>query len=641
MAHFLELEQVVGRCWHRWASAAQSYPGHPEAAVALDELRERLAVFYHGLGGPGGVRLAAASRSFSSHRLSLRQRLGLGKEELVDRPTLDWDTMLLPQRIDCFPERKLNEKLYLWLAAYFAHAGAATRRPRDPLQADLLALRAAHATTRRVLEHWPGLRGPYAVLTEAVRNIRPRRSVTGWEAAVEEAILHLLGADGPMAGMAGQALDAIVDSTMDRLPFKAPRGYRSFLPVPLWGDVVRRGVSPDRGGDEEPGGRSAEGNERRFKARRRASDQAQRNDQLVFNRFEYVLSVAEMVNVNRSVEDDDLDAARQAADTLEAITVGHHRRGTASRLRLDLELSPQAVDTQPLATEHAYPEWDYTRHGYHRDHCRVVAEPAGEGGEDWKPDAAAWRCIRAVKRQFEAFRPRRQVLTAQSDGDELDLCALVRSFADRRSGGAGSDRVYLQARHAARDLAVAVLVDASLSTDSWIDNRRILDVEKEAVLALTHGLTACGDDHAVFSFTSRQRKWVSVTTLKDFDEPLNERVRRRLQALKPGYYTRIGAALRHVAGRLGERPNRHRLLLLLTDGKPNDLDHYEGRYGVEDTRRAIREARSSGLAVFGITVDSKAREYFPYLFGRGAFAIVGRIGKLPAALPAIYHHITR
>lgn len=103
----------------------------------------------------------------------------------------------------------------------------------------------------------------------------------------------------------------------------------------------------------------------------------------------------------------------------------------------------------------------------------------------------------------------------------------------------------------------------------------------------------------------------------------------------------MGAAIRHVVTHLAERPNRHRLLLLLTDGKPNDLDHYEGRYGLEDTRRAIREARRAGLAVFGITVDRKARDYFPYLFGRGAYAIVGRLSRLPHALPALYRQITR
>ena len=112
-----------------------------------------------------------------------------------------------------------------------------------------------------------------------------------------------------------------------------------------------------------------------------------------------------------------------------------------------------------------------------------------------------------------------------------------------------------------------------------------------------------------------------MLTVKDFDEELSPKVIRRIQALKPGQYTRMGAAVRHIHAQLAERPQRHRLMLILTDGKPNDTDHYEGRYGIEDTRMAIREAREAGTRVFGVTVDEHARDYFPYIFGRGAYAI--------------------
>jgi nitric oxide reductase NorD protein len=128
--------------------------------------------------------------------------------------------------------------------------------------------------------------------------------------------------------------------------------------------------------------------------------------------------------------------------------------------------------------------------------------------------------------------------------------------------------------------------------------------------------------------------------VKDFEESLNPKVIRRIQALKPGQYTRMGAAIRHVCSQMTERPHRHRLMLILTDGKPNDIDHYEGRYGIEDTRMAIREAREAGMRVFGVTVDEHARDYFPYIFGRGAYAIFPSIARLPSALPAIYRHIT-
>jgi nitric oxide reductase NorD protein len=126
---------------------------------------------------------------------------------------------------------------------------------------------------------------------------------------------------------------------------------------------------------------------------------------------------------------------------------------------------------------------------------------------------------------------------------------------------------------------------------------RVRDIEKESLLILTHALSACGDEHAIFTFTSKRRLAVQVETVKEFCEPLSAGTNRCIGGMKPGHYTRIGAAIRHVSARLGERPHRGRLLLVVTDGKPNDTDHYEGRYGIEDTRRAIQEARRKGQAV--------------------------------------------
>ena len=379
---------------------------------------------------------------------------------------------------------------------------------------------------------------------------------------------------------------------------------------------------------------------RRRHARRRANDQTRRRDPLILNRFETILGLAEMANLARPVEDDDAEAARKAAEELDEIAIGQHERQAATKLRLDLNLPSQAAEAAALPAETlAYPEWDYGSRAYHPAHCRVIAEAAATEGEDWHPDAAALRRICRVRRQFEALRPRRRILLAQPDGEELDLSALVRAVADRRAGAPGSERVYSTARQDVRDLAVAVLVDVSLSTDAWMEDRRMLDVEKEALLALAAGLDACGDEHAIFTFTSRRRQAVWVRTVKDFTERFDARVARRIQALHPGHYTRMGAAVRHAARCLADRPQGRRLLLLLTDGKPNDADHYEGRYAIEDTRMAIREARRVGTRVFGITVDREARDYFPYLFGPGAYVIFPHITRLPMALPAIYRQV--
>lgn len=644
MVGFLEPEEAVGRWWHRWLGGAESYPRYDDQAAQLDVVLPRLGVFFRGLGGPGALRLSAAQARGSRHRLGLRQRLAHGEAEPWEQARMDHEALVLPARIACFPSRQLNERLYFWLSAYFAHVAPVAVIPEDPLRADLMSLQQSLRAVDRTLAQWPGLRSDYGELCAAVRSVRPRRPLKGVEADLEAVIDHLLGGPAP-SGRSAMAMLAAVRSAEPGAvqPFDAPRNYRTFLPVPLWGVVAETAPhgTGSPGSEEATGAQSRDAGERRRKARRRRQDQAQRDDALLLNRFETLLSVTEMINLNRMVEDDDPEAARRALDDMDQVTLSQHSRHSASRLKLDLELTAPEVDTEALHAECTYPEWDYQRGCYHRDHCRVLAQPAvRDGSSRWRPDVATRRRIRAVRRQFEALRPRRQVFSAQRDGDELDLASLVRSVADRRAGGAGSDQIYLQARPAARDLAVAVLMDVSLSTDAWVDNRRVLDVEKESVLALCYGLAACGDEHAVYAFSSRKRQRVYVSTVKDFREPVHGGFVERLQGLQPGYYTRMGAAVRHVSAQLARQPQRHRLLLLLSDGKPNDFDHYEGRYGVEDTRRAIRETRAQGMHVFGITIDRKARDYFPYLFGRGGYAMVARPGKLPAALPRIYRQLT-
>jgi nitric oxide reductase NorD protein len=635
MLDFLELEETVGKAWHRLVGSGVSYQRHPEHGVALDEVRGRLAVFFRGLGGEFGVQLAGIAPKASSHRLRLWQRVGIAEERL-EQPGRDTATLFLPPRIELFPSRVLNDALYTWLAAYFVHVPVDPITDADTLHRDLLVLRRTKRTVEAVLEACPGLSDPYRDLCRAMVEARPRRSLTRVETEVERVVLGLLGGEDTRSAL-WDAMTGEAD-----LP-SSPLDYQTFLPVPLWGDAWARDVgSTPREGDDPAGASNlAPSDTRKRFAARRESDQAQRKDPFVLNRFEKILAIAEMINVNRPSDDSEDENAEKAADEFEELPLSNQKGKPATRLKFDLDLPPEAVDTAALTADLTYPEWDYTRKAYLPAHCRVLAAPASEQGERWEPDDAARRRIRRVRRQFEALRPKHEILRAQPDGEELDVDALVRARSDLRAGGIGSDRVHLASRRQAHDLAVTILVDVSLSTDVWTDDHRVLDVEKDALLALAHGLAACGDQNAILTFTSRRRSWVRVETVKDFDEPFGEEVIRRISALKPGYYTRIGAAVRHATAKLAEQPNRQKLLLVLTDGKPNDIDHYEGRFGVEDTRRAVMEARRAGVRVFGVTVDREAQSYFPTLFGRGGYSIVSQIAKLPAALPAIYRHLLR
>ncbi len=642
MWEFWELEEQIGRSWHRLVGQADSYPFHQEAVVTLDSLRASLSVFFRGLGGTPGLTLAAGMPQSSGHRLKLRQRLGLEQESLP-QAARNTERLLLPASIACFSSVVLNRRLYFWLAAFFALAQEPSRqRPTDPLQADLAFLHRAYWTSLNVCRQYPGLAQSYQVLCEALNTLRPHRSLPKQEQAVETVILALLNNECTN-DLGNQFLTAIQQPTPDFTRWHASKRYQPFLPVPLWGEISTN-LKPQNltsTASEQTDGSSQQNEQdtRKRKAERKKHEQSERNDPLLLNRFEKLMSWAEMVNVNRAVEDEDEDTAKEVADRMEELALSPHERKASTKLKFDLDLAPNDVDTTTLISECTYPEWDYRHNHYNDDHCRVISQIAAEEGEQWEPDLLARRRLRQIRRQFEALRPKREILRRQLDGTEPDMDALVRAHCDFAASGNGSDQVYITARQQARDLAVAILVDVSLSTDSWIDNHRVLDVEKEALTALAAGLDACGDAFAIYTFTSRKRQYVRVSTVKDFASPFSSQVLRRIAALRPGYYTRMGTALRHTHKQLAQRPERYRLLLLLSDGKPNDLDHYEGRYGIEDTRQAIMEARQSGLTVFGITVDRKAQDYFPYLFGRSNHAIVGRLDRLTQVLPILYQQL--
>ncbi|GGH12879.1 protein norD [Alsobacter metallidurans] len=638
MFEFLELEETVGKAWHRLVGGAATYPRHPAHAVALADLSGPLAVMFRGLGGEPGVQLAGTAARKSPHRLGWRQRIGVGEERL-EQPGRDPATLFLPERIALFPDATLNRALYLWLAAWFSIVPVETIADVDPLRRDLAILRRARRTTLATLSAFPGLVRDHAQLCQAVAAARPVRPMPPLEREVEGIILAALGAREPPPGA---LWDTVVHDAP--LPAAAPAGYQPFLPCPLWGDAWLRTEAASRGEAEEVAALPSsvpQDTRKRFAVREGSAQERGERDPLILNRFEKILAMAEMINVDRPSDDDEDEDADKAADDLEELTVGQRTGKPASKLKFDLDLPPEAVDATPLTAELTYPEWDWRKRAYLPSHCRVLAAPASEEGETWEPDQDGLRLIRRVRRQFEALRPRREILRGQQDGAELDLDALVRARCDIAAGNAGNDRVHLQSRAQAHDIAVTLLVDVSLSTDAWVNERRVLDVEKQAALVLAHGLAACGDSHSILSFTSRRRSWVRVETVKGFDEPLSQAVERRIGALRPGYYTRIGAAVRHAAAQLAGRPNLRKLLLVLTDGKPNDVDHYEGRFGIEDTRKAVGEARRMGLGVFGVTIDANAQSYFPTLFGQGGYAIVGDIARLPAALPGLYRQATR
>lgn len=628
-----EPEETVGKLWHAYASRLDGLPVHEGARVDLSQVSGRLAVLFRGLGGDGAVEIRPVAEETSHHRLSWLRRLGTWADRLP-RASFDGAVLRLPESLAVFPDARANAALYLWLATAAAGlTGLTPAQESDPLRADLAAIDLAEAMTRRALELAPGFAALHADLCALTLAARHLPALPPAEAAVEARLRRALGDPAPLPP----------------LPARTPRRYRAFRPVAMWPDLREPAQSEttaveNRATEGAPEEAAEEKTARR--ARRRKADQAERRDSLILHKFEAILSMAEFLNLNRRVEDDDEDSARKAADDQDEIALAQISKAPATRLKLHLDLAPEDVDREAVAGQFTYPEWDVTRRRYMADHVRVLATraEASKTTPRFRDDPRAAARIRAVRRQFEALHPTRVSVPGFADGDELDTERAVRARVDFLANGEANDRVWRQTRPERRDLAVSILLDVSRSTESAIpghghEGRAVIDIEREALAALAWGLDACGDSFAIHAFSSLKRSRVFVQEVKSFAEPMAGDTEERIAALNPGHYTRLGAAMRHVSAGLAKQARKRRLLLVITDGKPNDLDHYEGRHGIEDSRMAVIEARRAGHAVYGITVDRDGKSWFPRIFGQGGFSVIPHPEKLTAALPAIYRQL--
>jgi nitric oxide reductase NorD protein len=289
---------------------------------------------------------------------------------------------------------------------------------------------------------------------------------------------------------------------------------------------------------------------------------------------------------------------------------------------------------QDLPPGIGYPEWDCDIGRYRPHGVTVHTAVADEGDEGWASEMLATRAslLRRVQQQFERLRARRARLNGQHRGDDIDLVAYVRAIVDRRAGLAFDERVYTDVRPARRGLALSLLVDVSGSTDMQVTHAlQVIDVEKIAVLLATTAFDALGDPYNVLSFTGRGAADVRVRTVKSFSERSGATVRRRVAALSPEGGTRMGAAIRHATALLVRQPAGHRLLLILSDGRPNDVGYMDS-YAIEDARQAIHEARAAGVFPFCLTVDRDGAEYLPHVFGATGHVIIRNPEGLPNAL---------
>jgi nitric oxide reductase NorD protein len=616
------MEEFVGKIWDRFItnSANRHYP---DAIVYLDEVRRTAGIFFRALGGEGGLRIENATDSELHARRSILQRIaGTGKK--MQYAWRDEETLRLPESIALFPERQLNRELYLWLTALSVVPAAVSAKGENWISRN-------QYRTRKTLQTWPGLDRSYQKLLSAHLQQRPApETLSAGEASQEKAIR--LALSDPAA--------------------KVSLEYAKHPPQPvsLWlhpSPPEQEFISGAAPHDPDlPEQQDKESNKKQDKQqKRKKGDRTEAPDGkggLMSFRLETLWSWAEYTKVDRTSVDDEDDNAMQTAEDMDNITLAQDSETTAGKIKLDLDLPSEQYDDIVLGEGIAVDEWDYRQQHLQKDHCRLQVMISRQA----KPMELPARLrpqAHKIRRQFEALRPERHWVSRQTEGTELDLENYINFLTDRKHGHVNSDTpVYRDVRNLSRDLSCLLLADLSLSTDAHINNNaRVIDVIRDSLYLFAEALTATGDRFALHGFSSRNRNHIRFYNIKSFNDNYDNDIRGHIDAIRPGYYTRMGAAIRYATKLLAKEASSQKLLLILTDGKPNDLDKYEGRYGIEDTRMAVLEAEKLGLRPFCVTIDEQAEDYLPYLFGSRSYVLVRNAEELPRKLPLLYLRLTK
>ncbi len=294
-------------------------------------------------------------------------------------------------------------------------------------------------------------------------------------------------------------------------------------------------------------------------------------------------------------------------------------------------------DSAPLFSFYTYPEWDFRRSDYRQDWC-TVKEMASKGSSGSFVGDVLKRYkgqVSSLRRQFEMIRQDYNVIKRQRDGQEIDVDAFVEAYTDVMAELSPSEHLYHRLVRNRRDIAVLFLVDMSASTEGWI-NRAI----KESLVLMATAMECVGDQYAIYGFSGMRRTGCQYFVIKEFQDEFSTKVKERITGIRPKDYTRMGPAIRHSVEKLGDVEARIKILLTLSDGKPEDYDEYKGPYAIEDTRMALFEAKQQGIKPFCITIDKEARQYLPRLYGAANYVLVPDVRLLHKRVPEIYRILT-
>ena len=598
MLHYwLEFEESMGKSWDRYLNK-KVHKFHEDARVNFEDISKNLHIFHRLMGGEKAKELHITDKRYVETSRTLLEKISfLGKEFFLSWQ--DEESLYLPASFAYFATKEQNEMLYYWLVA--------------------LAAQVKNVSNHNLIEE----------NQKAVRYLRDRYA--GFDHFYTEATAYLMAKYEQL-------------SFLKSLDEQSNESLIETYPNPLWIYPPAITIAPALNNEESEEPLREEGKEKsqelQMKKQTEQIDDKHETDGFLAFLPESLMSIFEQVNVDRCEDDSFDEDALYHAEDLDEITVGQKQANLAARIKMDLELLPDKTITYPLGKGHYVDEWDYQKNDYLIKYARILPQVTLNVVPIELPQRLR-KTVKKIQGELDMLKLDRIKNDRLPYGDELNIDSWI-EYMSHQDKSMHHQNFYVTYEKKTRDMATLLLADISLSTEGGITQEmRIIDVIKDSLMVFSEALEKLEDKFAIYTFSSLQNKKVYFNIIKNFKDRYDDLIRGRINSIKPQYYTRMGAAIREATKILDKQQSANKLLLIISDGKPNDEDRYDGRYGIEDTKKALQEIKKKGITPFCITIDLDAKEYLSYLFGRNGYAIVRDGEKLPKVLTEVYINLTK
>ena len=597
MLHYwLEFEESIGKVWDKYLNKKVN-KFHEDERVYFTDISKSLTIFHHLLGGEQGKELHVTDKRYVDTSRTLLQKVSfLGKEFFLTWQ--DEKSIYLPASFAYFSTKEQNEMLYYWLIAMVTRVDISSYNLKEQN-------------------------------SQAVTDLTSKYS--GFEHFYKNATHYL-----------SEQFEQL--SFINSFEEKNNEDLINDYPNPLWiyPPIITNNKTSNSDEEEELQREQDKDKTDTLEMKKQSNQMDDNKETDGFLAFlpESLMSIFEQVNVDR-MEDDSFDEdALYHAEDLDEITIGKKQANLSSRIKMDLDLQPDMTEIYPLGKGHLIDEWDYRKNDYLINYVRIKPQVTLNVTPIELPKRLK-KTVKKIQGELDLLELDRIKNDRLPYGDEINMDTWI-DYKGHQNKSMHHQNFYTTYEKKTRDMATLILADVSLSTEGGItQDVRIIDVIKDGLIVFSEALEKLQDKFAIYSFSSLQNKKVYFNIIKNFNDKYSDLIRGRIDSMQPQYYTRLGAAIRESAKILDKQQSANKLLLIISDGKPNDEDRYDGRYGIEDTKKAIEEVKKKGITPFCITVDLDAKEYLSYLFGRNGFAVVRDGQKLPKVIPEVYINLTK